>query len=483
MLFLCEVKEEATYIRHHKKKIALVFAAMRHFAQELQTAGYRVRYTRLDDEQNAGSFVEELKRIVTLLGPEKVVVTAPSEYRVLQALKTCALKAPIEIRPDDRFLCSIDDFRQWAQQRKQLRMEFFYRDMRRKHQILMDGHQPIGGRWNYDNENRKTPVADSQFPPVHSVKNDTITQEVLALVANEFGAHFGELEPFHFAVTRQQALSALDAFIEERLPHFGDYQDAMLQAQPWMYHAHISFYLNLGLLLPRECIVAAEHAYANGQAPLNAVEGFIRQILGWREYVRGIYWLKMPHYAEENHLQAQRRLPWFFWNGATQMNCLRQCVLQTQETAYAHHIQRLMVLGNFCLLAGIRPDDVNHWFMVVYADAFEWVELPNVTGMILFADGGYLASKPYAASGTYIHKMSDYCQHCRYKVRKKNGVDACPFNYLYWNFLLRSKPLLQGNPRLAMPYRTLAKMSDDKIAAIEYDAQRFLGALDNGDMV
>jgi len=275
-------------------------------------------------------------------------------------------------------------------------------------------------------------------------------------------------------VTRADALRALDHFIEHRLSQFGDYQDAMIQGEPWMFHSHISFYLNCGLLLPLECARAAERAFHAGDAPLNAVEGFIRQIIGWREYVRGIYWLKMPEYAQENFLDAVRPLPAFFWTAQTKMNCLRQCVLETKQNAYAHHIQRLMVLGNFALLAGLHPDEVNKWYLLVYADAYEWVELPNVSGMILFADGGYLASKPYAASGAYINKMSNYCKNCSYSVSKKNGPDACPFNYLYWNFYLDNQSKLKGNPRLNHPYATLAKMDDMKRDAIRDDARRFL---------
>ncbi|MEC9235303.1 MAG: cryptochrome/photolyase family protein, partial [Pseudomonadota bacterium] len=261
------------------------------------------------------------------------------------------------------------------------------------------------------------------------------------------------------------------------LPNFGTYQDAMLQGEPWMYHSHISFYLNCGLIDPLKTIQRAEQAYFDGHAPLNAVEGFIRQILGWREYIRGIYWLKMPDYQDENFLEAQRDLPWLFWDGKTKMNCLRQCVLETKENAYAHHIQRLMVLGNFALLTGLDPKQVNEWYLIVYADAYEWVEMPNVSGMILYADGGYLASKPYAASGAYINRMSDYCKKCSYKVSKKNGPEACPFNYLYWDFFIRHEDTLKGNPRLNHSYRTLSKMSDEKRAAIKHDADRFLKEL------
>jgi deoxyribodipyrimidine photolyase-related protein len=296
----------------------------------------------------------------------------------------------------------------------------------------------------------------------------------LQLVAARFSDHFGDLEPFTFAVTRTDALRVLAQFIAERLPCFGDYQDAMLTDKPWMYHAHIGFYLNCGLLLPLECAAAAEYAYKQGKIPLNAAEGFIRQIIGWREYVRGIYWLKMPDYAQQNFLEATRHLPDFYWTGKTALNCLKQCIKDTKENAYAHHIQRLMVLGNFALLAGVHPDAVNEWYLIVYADAYQWVELPNVSGMVLFADGGLLASKPYAASGAYINKMSDYCKGCRYNVQEKTGANACPFNYLYWDFLLRNADKLKKNPRLAMIYATLAKMSDTQRAAIIENAQGFL---------
>ena len=299
----------------------------------------------------------------------------------------------------------------------------------------------------------------------------------MSLVAGHFPDHFGDLEPFYFAVTRQQALQTLNLFIEERLPNFGDYQDAMIEGEPWMYHSHISFYLNCGLLLPLECVKAAEKVYQQGKAPLNAVEGFIRQIIGWREYVRGIYWLEMPEYAQKNFFDAKHNLPDFYWTADTKMNCLHQCVLETQKNAYAHHIQRLMVLGNFSLIAGIDPVQVNEWFLSVYADAYEWVELPNVSGMTLFADGGYLASKPYAAGGSYINKMSDYCKNCNYKVTKKNGEDACPFNYLYWDFLIRNRDKLESNHRIGMMYKMYDRMGDDKKQAISDDSKNFLKSI------
>ncbi|RZV44961.1 MAG: cryptochrome/photolyase family protein [Acidimicrobiales bacterium] len=483
LILMCEVWDEATYVKHHKKKIAFIFSAMRHFANELIKSGYTVQYTKLNDAANAGSFSGEVNAALDRSDVEKVIVTEPAEYRVLTDMRNWDLGVPLEIRPDDRFLCTHDEFQQWSEGRKQLRMEYFYREMRRKFGILMDGDQPAGGDWNYDSENRKPPKNGLSVPPTYQTTQDTITEDVMALVEERFSDHFGDLEPFHFAVTRSQALQALDQFIDQRLKKFGDFQDAMIEGEPWMFHAHISFYINCGLLLPLECVQAAERAYREDNAPLNAVEGFIRQIIGWREYVRGIYWLKMPDYETENFLGAERKLPALFWGAPTQMNCLSQCVQETKENAYAHHIQRLMVLGNFALIAGLDPDEVNDWFMVVYADAYQWVELPNVTGMILFADGGLLASKPYAASGAYINKMSDYCKGCRYKISKKNGPEACPFNYLYWDFLIRNKDKLRNNPRLGMTYRTLERMGSDKAKAVRADSQRFFDALEAGETV
>jgi deoxyribodipyrimidine photolyase-related protein len=479
VVMLCEVWEEATYVRHHKKKIAFLFSAMRHFADDLRAAKYRVHYTKLDDALNAGSFTGEVARAIKLHGATRLVVTFPGEYRVLQAMESWQAEfgIPVEILPDTRFLCTPQEFATYADGRDNLRMEFFYREMRRRYNILMDGETPVGGQWNYDAENRKPPDGGLfQSEPLF-FKQDAVTKECIALVAARFGEHFGDLEPFYFAVTRKQALKALEHFVQNRLPSFGDYQDAMQQGNPWMYHSFLSAYINCGLLDPLEVVAAAESAYRNGTAPLNATEGFIRQIIGWREYVRGVYWLKMPEYADENFLNANRPLPWFYWSGDTKMNCLKQCVTETKQNAYAHHIQRLMVLGNFALLAGLSPREVNEWFLVVYADAYEWVEMPNVTGMILFADGGYLASKPYAASGAYINKMSDYCKGCAYSVTEKNGANACPFNYLYWDFLMRNKPALGKNHRLAMPYRTLAKMNDAKLAQIRSDSEKFLSGL------
>lgn len=476
---MCEVWEETTYVKHHKKKIAFVLSAMRHFAQELQQSGYRVDYVELDDPQNTGSFRGEVERALKRHDAERIVITHPGEYRVLADVQNWQtdFSIPVDMRPDDRFLCSQEAFADWAKGRKQLRMEYFYRNMRKQYSLLMEGEKPLGGQWNYDAENRKPPTKELRIPKPYSNDVDEITRDVIELVADRFPSHFGTLDGFQFAVTREQALAALDHFIAQRLVLFGDYQDAMVEGEPWMYHAHISFYLNCGLLLPLECVKAVEAAFHKGHVPLNAAEGFIRQIIGWREFVCGVYWLKMPAYRDQNFFHASGNLPDFYWTAETEMNCLGQCVRETRDNAYAHHIQRLMVLGNFALLAGIDPKQVNEWFLLVYADAYEWVELPNVTGMILFADGGYLASKPYAAGGGYIHKMSNYCKACRYNVKKKNGADACPFNYLYWDFLARNREKLKSNPRTSFMYKTFDRMDKARKKEIHDDSKRFLEAV------
>ncbi|GJE28256.1 cryptochrome/photolyase family protein [Methylobacterium organophilum] len=481
VVLLVEVRAEATYVRHHKQKIAFLFSAMRHFAAELEAEGVRVDYVRLDAEGNTGSFTEELERAIARHDPERVVVTEPGEWRVWEMMQAWReeLSVPVEIRADNRFLCSRETFEAWAGDRTALRMETFYRFMRKRTGILMTEEGPEGGQWNFDAENRKrlprghVPPERIGFPP------DAITREAMALVAREFGDHFGSLDAFAWPVTRAEALRSLAHFLREGLPRFGDYQDAMKADAPFLYHALIAPALNAGLLTAEEICRAAERAYREGGIPLNAAEGFIRQILGWREYVRGLYWAQMPVYAESNALAARRDLPWFYWSGETGMNCLRQCIAQTRDHAYAHHIQRLMVLGNFALLAGIEPAQVEEWYLVVYADAYEWVELPNVHGMVLWADGGLLGSKPYAASGAYIDRMSDYCgAECRYDVKAKTGSEACPFNYLYWNFLITHEQRLCSNPRMAMPYRTLRAMGEERRAAIVADAARFLDALE-----
>ncbi len=478
-LLMAEVQEEADYVPHHRKKLAFLFSAMRHFAAEREREGWRVDYTRLDDPENSGSLFSELERAITRHDPAEVCITEPGEYRLSHQMIgwTKRLKRPLEILEDSRFLCSRERFERWAKGRKQLRMEHFYREMRRKTGLLMEGDEPAGGRWNFDAENRKPAKADLFLPEPLRVRPDETTRAVLDLVAGRFPNRFGSLEPFWFAVTRAQALEALDRFVAEALPRFGDYQDAMLLDRPFLYHSVLSLYLNAGLLEPMEICRKVEAAYRAGRAPINAAEGYIRQIIGWREYVRGIYWRFMPDYLELNALEATRPLPDFYWTGETDMACLRAAIGQTREEAYAHHIQRLMITGNFAMLAGVDPRQVHEWYLAVYADAYEWVELPNTLGMSQFADGGLLGSKPYAAGGNYISKMSDYCSACRYDVKQKAGDAACPFTPLYWYFLLRNEDRLRGNQRLARAYSTWERMSPERQAAYRESARRILKAL------
>ncbi|MEM7465235.1 MAG: cryptochrome/photolyase family protein, partial [Pseudomonadota bacterium] len=447
-VLIAEVQTEATYVNHHKKKIAFLFSAMRHFAEELRSSGWSVDYIKIDNPENSGSLFGEVKRSITRRGLDGLIVTEPGEWRLFQEMAAWQtdLDLPVRIPRDSRFLCSREEFANWADGRKQLRMEYFYREMRRKTGLLMVGEAPVGGRWNFDADNRKAASSDTDFSTPLKFEPDAVTRDVISTVNNRFADHFGDLDPFWFAVTADQAGMAFEHFLDNSLASFGDYQDAMLSGERFLSHSVISQYLNAGLLDPMSLCRKVEREYIEGRVPLNSAEGFIRQVIGWREFVRGIYWLNMPDYVELNYLDADRDLPEFYWSSKTDMNCVREAILQTKEEAYAHHIQRLMVTGNFALLAGIEPRQVHEWYLSVYADAYEWVELPNTIGMSQFADGGLLASKPYAASGNYISKMSNYCDTCRYEVKKKFGENACPFNPLYWDFLSRNESKLRANP-------------------------------------
>ncbi len=485
VVLMAEVMAECTYVKHHPKKIVLVLSAMRHFAQALRSRNVQVDYVRLDDPENTGSLRGEMLRAVERHRPERVVLTEPGEWRLLEDVRRWHEIAglPVEIRDDDRFLCRIQEFRVWAQGRAGIRMEFFYRDMRRRYGILMDEGAPAGGQWNYDPDNRKPLPKHMDPPAVPRFEPDAITSDVMTLVAERFADHYGKVDGFAFPVTHREARAALDDFILNRLPHFGDWQDSMKAGEATLYHALISSSLNTGLLGPLEACQAAEAAWREGAAPLNAVEGFIRQILGWREFMRGVYWWKVPEYRHLNSLGATRRMPAFFWTGATRMNCLHHAIGDTWAHAYAHHIQRLMVIGNFALIAGLHPDDVDEWYLIVYADAYEWVEMPNVRGMALHADGGIVGSKPYASSGAYINRMSDYCRSCHYDVRESVGERACPYNALYWDFIARHRERFAQNHRMAMPVRTLDKMADSRLQAIRHRAADFLQRMDGGEEV
>ncbi|WP_100641427.1 cryptochrome/photolyase family protein [Alteromonas facilis] len=484
-VLIAEVRSEASYVKHHKQKIAFLFSAMRHFAASLQEEGLRVTYIDYEHPENQGSLKDQTKWMLERYNLNKVIVAQPAEYRLLEDMKTWQSDWDIgvEITEDNRFLMPQSFFANWAEGRKELRMEYFYREVRKRTGYLMEQGKPVGGKWNYDHQNREAMPQHMQVPKRTLHQSDRVTAEVLTLVEKHFSDHFGSLDNFAFAVTRDQALDVLNAFIAERLPDFGRYQDAMVSGEPWMFHSHISFYLNCGMLNVNEVVDAAIQAYYAGQAPLNSVEGFVRQVIGWREYIRGFYWHFMPELADRNQLEAYRKLPSFFWTADTDMNCLHQCISETRDNAYAHHIQRLMVIGNFALLAGIDPKYVNEWFLIVYADAYEWVEMPNVSSMILYADSGKLASKPYAASGSYIHKMSNYCQSCAYNVKEKTGPQACPFNYLYWDFVARNQERLGSNRRMSMIYSTLSKMDPNNVSMMRDDADVFLCRLEDDEKV
>jgi len=483
IVLMMEVWDEATYVRHHKQKIALIFSAMRHFAAELRQDGWTVDYVTLTDEANSGSFTGEVARAIERHNAGGVCVVEAGEWRVQQAIEEWPDKfaCPVEILSDDRFICSIAQFREWAQDRDHLTMEHFYRELRRKTGLLMEGGEPggkpVGGLWNCDKENRRPPSGDMASPERPRFAPDEITRDVIELVEQRFAGHFGTLERFEWPVTRGQALRAADAFMAERLTQFGPYQDAMVCGEDDLFHSLLSTSINLGLLDPLELCRRAEQAYRDGRAPLNSVEGFIRQIIGWREYVRGFYWYFMPGLQDANALRATRKLPEFYWTGETDMRCLADCVRSTRDNAHAHHIQRLMVLGNFALIAGIDPREVQDWYLVVYADAYEWVELPNVSAMILFADGGRLATKPYAASGNYINKMSDYCGKCVYSPAKKTGKGACPFNPLFWHFMHQHRDRLESNHRIGRIYGTWDRMGPDKQRDYLESAEAFLDTL------
>ncbi|MBD3680212.1 MAG: cryptochrome/photolyase family protein [Rhodobacteraceae bacterium] len=481
VVVMAEVMGEAATVPHHPKKIAFLFAAMRKFADRLRAAGWRVAYSRLDDPENSQTIAGELARRAGEFGVSEVLATEPGDWRLIAELQSAPV--PVRLLEDDRFLASQAEFEAWAKGRTSLRMEYFYREMRRKTGLLMEGDAPAGGKWNFDHDNRKPAPDEVTGPGPLRFEPDPVTEAVLDLVDARFSGHFGTLRPFWFATDRDQALRALDHFIAHALPRFGDYQDAMLDGERFLYHSVLSLYLNAGLLEPLEVCRAAERAWLEGSAPINAVEGFIRQIIGWREYVRGIYFREGPDYTARNSLGHDRALPALFWGGPTKMRCVAQAVAQTRDEAYAHHIQRLMVTGNFALLAGIDPGQVHAWYLAVYADAFEWVEAPNVIGMSQFADGGVVASKPYVSSGNYINKMSDHCGACAYAVTKKTGEGACPFNLLYWHFLDRHRERFAGNPRMGQTYRTWARMDAGKRETILREADALLERMSAGGEV
>lgn len=478
---MLELRQEAGYVLHHAQKLLAILAAMRDFARQLKAAGHRVRYVRLDDTSNRGSLTDNLDALLQHYDASRFCWQLPDEWRLDQQLRAWAARQsiPCEAVDSEHFYTRRDEAAQLFAGKKQWRMEVFYRHMRKRHRLLLDDSgQPLGGQWNFDADNRKPWRGQPLPPPDSRPQHD---HRALWQMLQQAGiASFGEpaAEALRWPLNRAEALAMLDDFIAHRLPHFGDYQDAMHSEAPLLFHALLSFALNTKMLSPQEVVAAAIRAWQDGHAPLAATEGFVRQIIGWREYVRGIYWAEMPGYATLNRFDHQLPLPAWFWHGQTGMHCLSQAIGQSLRDAYAHHIQRLMVIGNFALLAGLSPQALHEWYLGVYIDAFEWVELPNTLGMSQFADGGLLASKPYVSGSAYLHRMSNYCGDCRYRRDARHGADACPFNALYWDFFLRQQPKLAANPRLGLVYRQLDNMPPAEQAAITATATTIRQRLD-----
>jgi deoxyribodipyrimidine photolyase-related protein len=478
---LMEVRQETDYVLHHAQKILAIFAAMRDLARRLREAGHRVHYLAIDDPHNLQAMPANIDALLTHYQASAFEYQEPDEWRLDEQLYQHGRRATVSwlMVDSEHFYSPRHHAADIFAGRKQWLMEFFYRQMRVEHRVLMeDARQPVGGQWNYDADNRKpwrgTPAepADPRTLHDHSRLWNTIVDAGVASFGNP------NADRLAWALNREEALQQLDAFIDEALPRFGDFQDAM-SVKAWrLFHSLLSFALNVKMLNPREVVAHAEAAYRAGHAPLAAVEGFIRQILGWREYVRGVYWARMPGYVEHNFFGHTRALPSWFWDGRTQMNCLHHAITQSLEQAHAHHIQRLMIIGNFALLAGLDPGPVHRWYLGIYIDAFEWVELPNTVGMSQFADGGLLATKPYVSSAAYIDRMSDYCKGCRYDKKIRIGENACPFNALYWDFFRRNEDVLARNPRIGMVYRQLDKMDEAAVADIRRQAGWMVENLD-----
>ena len=483
-VLMIEAPGEATAVWSHPARIALFLSAMRHFRADLQAQGWPLTYIELDDPAHADrpALVDRLLAELKALRPAGLQVCEAGEWRLQQDIEAAATQAavPLHWHPDTHFLCSRERFARWAHGRKEWRMEFFYREMRREHGVLMEGKEPAGGQWNFDADNRKSfpKAGPGWIPEPARFEPDAITREVLALVQRRFPDHPGSLAEFGWPVTPAQAREALQRFIDDRLIAFGAYQDAMWTDTPFGWHSLLSVALNLHLIDPREVVAAAETAWRERGLPLAAVEGFIRQILGWREFIRGVYWLDMPGLREANHYGHQRKLPAWYWTGNTRMACMRDTIGQTLKHGYAHHIQRLMVTGQFALLAELSPQQVADWYLAVYVDAIEWVELPNVAGMALFANGGRFTSKPYVASGQYIDRMSNYCKGCAYAPAQRSGEGACPVTTLYWNFLDRHETELAASPRTALMVKNLQKLDEPTRASIRTHAAYLLDHLD-----
>jgi deoxyribodipyrimidine photolyase-related protein len=478
-ILFVESRKRSGQVNYHQLKLVLIFSAMRHRAEALRKAGWQVDYIEL-----TGNFTEGLETHVALHHPETILMQEPSQYEFRQVIPRLARKIglKIEVLPTNQFLVPQADFQAWASDKNHLLMENHYHRVRKKLGLLIDRKgQPTGGAWNFDAENRETHAAfvraRVKVPPPPQAKPDAMTRKVIAMVKREFPDRPGDADLFWLPVTREESLAWLHDFIANRLEHFGPWEDMMDIDAPALFHSVLTPMLNIGLLHPRECIDAAIAAYEEGRAPLASVEGFVRQIAGWREFINGVYWQRMPGYEDFNTLEAQRPLPAWIYTGETKMNCLHHVIKQVVETGYNHHIQRLMVLGNFFLLGGFEPKQVLRWYLEMYVDAHDWVMAANVIGMVLHADGGYMATKPYAAGAGYINKMSNYCKSCRYRPDQKTGPDACPFNYLYWNFYATHERQFAQNPRVGMMIKTWQKKSATEKSEIRKQAEEFLNTL------
>lgn len=476
---LMEMQQETNYVLHHIQKVVAFFAAMRAFKKELEQQGHQVIYWTLDHKENTQSLTDNLQKILKEENFEQLEYQLPDEYRLDQQLQEfCAgLDIPSKVVDSEHFITKREGVKEFFGEKSYL-MERFYRHWRAETGYLMDGDNPMGGQWNYDQENRNKLDKEAVVPDPMPLSNQV--QDIVDLLEQEGIKTFGRIDEDNFIwpINRQQCLELLDYFLEHCLEDFGKYQDAMHTDYWLLYHARLSFAMNSKMLSPKEIIEKAITTYDNNNnITLASIEGFVRQILGWREYMRGVYWAKMPAYEQENFFEHQRDLPEFYWTGDTQMNCLSQAINQSLDYAYAHHIQRLMLTGNFALLINAHPDAVDAWYLGIYIDAIQWVELPNTRGMSQFADGGLVATKPYISSANYIHKMSNYCKNCHYNHKEKTGDKACPFNSLYWNFLMQHEKKLKGNRRMSMMYALLHKMSAEDKEALLLQAEHYLNHL------
>jgi deoxyribodipyrimidine photolyase-related protein len=477
---MMELRQETDYVRHHIGKIEAFFSAMRRFRDIIASRGHHILYLQIDHPQNSGSLTHELNKIIQDKAIQNFEYQEPDEYRLDEQLRSFRAGTNIAQRvvSTEHFLTGRDDVKELFKGRKNIVMEYFYRHMRQKYDILMNGDKPVGDQWNYDSENRKKWKGNPAIPSMVDLKQTTENLPIDSWNVTFIGRKKGVLA---FPKDHQESLTILEYFCLHLLPHFGSYQDAMHTEQPFLFHSLLSFSLNTKMVHPLEVVhrVIEEWEKRPSEISLSQVEGFVRQIIGWREFMRGIYWMEMPSYRNTNFFHHENPLPDFYWTGKTKMNCLKHAVNNSLDHAYAHHIQRLMVLGNFALLIGVNPDEVDRWFLGVYADAIEWVQLPNTRGMSQYADGGLLATKPYISSGSYINKMSNYCSECTYNMKQRNGETACPFNSLYWNFLRTHRDRLRSNPRMSMMYRLLDKIPQDELTELTKRATAIMEAPDD----